>query len=81
MRRVIVIIALLVFSTTGGVVQSAQVESDPHENTLLLPTYSKAVQLAFARVSDLENYDADELSEVDSWLVVTGLVLQELYQK
>ena len=77
MRRVIVIIALLVFSTTGGVVQSAQVESDPHENTLLLPTYSKAVQLAFARVSDLENYDADELSEVDSWLIVTGLPIDE----
>ena len=39
----------------------------------ILPTYSRAVQLAFDRVEDLEQYTDDELSQTNQWLVVTQI--------
>ena len=77
MSRVVVIVGLLILSTTASFVQGEKLQSDNEEGNLFLPTYSRAVQLAFARVSDLESYDTEELSEVESWLIVTSLSIDE----
>ena len=36
-----------------------------------MPSYSRAVQLAFDRVSDLDSYTDEVLSQTSEWLVVT----------
>jgi len=43
----------------------------------ILPTYSRAVQLAFDRVEDLEQYTDDELSQTNQWLVVTQIPIDK----
>jgi subtilisin-like proprotein convertase family protein len=39
---------------------------------LMIPTYSIAVQLAFERVSDLDQYSLEEIRDTKQWLIVTG---------
>ena len=39
---------------------------------LMIPTYSIAVQLAFERVSDLDQYSIEEIKDTKQWLIVTG---------
>ena len=43
----------------------------------ILPTYSRAVQLAFDRVENLEQYTDDELSQTNQWLVVTQIPIDK----
>ena len=43
----------------------------------ILGTYSRSVQIAFERVSDIDSYEEAELAVVDSWLVVTGIPIEE----
>ena len=43
----------------------------------ILGTYSRSVQIAFERVSDIDSYEEAELAVVDSWLVVTGIPIKE----
>ena len=43
----------------------------------ILGTYSRSVQNAFDRVSDIDSYEEEELAEVESWLVVTGIPIDE----
>ena len=43
----------------------------------ILGTYSRSVQIAFDRVSDIDSYEEAELAVVDSWLVVTGIPIEE----
>ena len=43
----------------------------------ILPTYSKAVQLAFDRVENLEQYTVEELSQTNQWLIVTQIPIDK----
>ena len=43
----------------------------------ILGTYSRSVQIAFERVSDIDSYEEAELALADSWLVVTGIPIEE----
>ncbi|MBU38786.1 MAG: hypothetical protein CMA59_04625 [Euryarchaeota archaeon] len=42
----------------------------------VMQSYSRTVQIAFERVSDMSLYDEDSLSKVNSWLVVTGVPME-----
>ena len=42
-----------------------------------LDTYSPAVQRAFVRDSDMSRYDSSVLLSIDSWVVVSGLTIDE----
>ena len=77
MSRVFVMVGVLILSTTACFVQGERLHSDTEEDPSFLQTYSRAVQLAFARVSDLENYEPEVLAEVESWLVVSNLPIED----
>jgi len=70
-------VGVLILSTTACFVQGERLHSDTEEDPSFLQTYSRAVQLAFARVSDLENYEPEVLAEVESWLVVSNLPIED----
>ena len=42
----------------------------------ILPTYSRAIQLAFDRVGELDRYTETELSETNEWLVITQIPIE-----
>ena len=43
----------------------------------ILPNYSRAVQLAFDRVENLDQYTDDELSQTNQWLIVTQIPIDK----
>ncbi|HIN03949.1 MAG TPA: hypothetical protein EYM66_02700, partial [Candidatus Poseidoniales archaeon] len=43
----------------------------------ILPTYSRAVQAAFARVENLDRYSEEQLAQTDEWLIVTQVPLKK----
>ena len=74
MRYALVVLTLLLLAPVGtSFAEVAEDDIEPFENEAIMPTYSRAVQLAFARVSDIDSYDSTELSEAYSWLVVTWI--------
>jgi subtilisin-like proprotein convertase family protein/subtilisin family serine protease len=78
MRNALIVLTLLLLAPVGtsfAKVPDEDVGAFEKEEVML--TYSRAVQLAFARVSDIDNYDSAELSETHSWLVVTGIPKEE----
>ena len=78
MRYALVVLVLLLLAPVGtSFAEVAEDDVEPFENEAIMPTYSRAVQLAFARVSDMDSYDSAELSEAYSWLVVTGIPQEE----
>ena len=73
MRSVVIALVMLVLSPFGGVVSGS---SEPPEELRIdgeemMPSYSRAVQLAFNRVSDLDSYSDEVLAQTDDWLIVT----------
>lgn len=81
MRDALVVLILLIFSPVGSSLAEVQGQpNSPLENEEVLPTYSRAVQLAFERVSDLSQYDSSMLDGVTSWLVVTGIPIEDHYR-
>ncbi len=73
MRYALVVLMLLLLAPIGtSFAEVTEEDAGPFGNESIMPTYSRAVQLAFARVSDIDSYDSAELSETHSWLVVTG---------
>ena len=78
MRYALVVLTLLLLAPVGtSFAEVAEDDIEPFENEAIMPTYSRAVQLAFARVSDIDSYDSAELSEAYSWLVVTVIPQEE----
>ncbi|MBV43663.1 MAG: hypothetical protein CMA54_02645 [Euryarchaeota archaeon] len=74
MRYALVVLMLLLLAPIGtSFAEVTEEDAGPFGNESIMPTYSRAVQLAFARVSDIDSYDSAELSETHSWLVVTGI--------
>ncbi|MEE3315467.1 MAG: hypothetical protein VX184_01305, partial [Candidatus Thermoplasmatota archaeon] len=77
MRTVVIALVMLVLTPFGGVVSGSselpeglQIEGDE-----IMPGYSRAVQLAFGRASDLDSYSKEALSQTTEWLVVTRVPL------
>ena len=74
MRSAVIAFLILFLAPFSGLV-SADTEfnfNPESDNELLIPTYSIAVQLAFERVSDLEQYSIEELKNAKQWLIVTA---------
>ena len=70
MRVAILVLLMVSFSPAAHAVGGEEPEEIP---TVVLEdilgTYSRSVQIAFERVSDIDSYDEAELAAVDSWLV------------
>ena len=80
MRTAIFAVFILVIAPISGLVTAeneSQQKSLEEEKNLILPTYSVAVQLAFERVSDLEQYSKEELDRTEEWLVVSTNSIDE----
>ena len=74
MRSAVIAFLILFLAPFSGLV-SADTEfnfNSESDNELLIPTYSIAVQLAFERVSDLEQYSIEEIKNTKQWLIVTA---------
>ena len=78
MRVAILVLLMVSFSPAAHAVGGEEPEEIP---TVVLEdilgTYSRSVQIAFERVSDIDSYEEAELAVVDSWLVVTGIPIKE----
>ena len=81
MRTTIFAVFILVFAPISGLVvadNKSQQNLLEGEQNLILPTYSVAVQLAFERVSDLEQYSTEELDNTGEWLIERLSVLAQI---
>ena len=78
MRVAILVLLMISFAPAGHALGGEESEEIP---TVVLEdilgTYSRSVQIAFERVSDIDSYEEAELAVVDSWLVVTGIPIEE----
>ena len=78
MRVAILVLLMVSFSPAAHAVGGEEPKEIP---TVVLEdilgTYSRSVQIAFERVSDIDSYEEAELAAVDSWLVVTGIPIKE----
>ena len=78
MRAAVLVLGILFFVPLGQVLAEIEtVDSEPLVSKDVMQSYSRTVQIAFDRVSDIESYDKEVLAEVDSWLVVTGIDIGE----
>ena len=78
MRVAILVLLMVSFSPAGHALGGEDPEEIPTvvmED--ILGTYSRSVQIAFERVSDIDSYEEAELARVNSWLVVTGIPIEE----
>ena len=77
MRVASLVILIIIFAPFGQVLAEDDDGSAPVIVNDVMKSYSKTVQAAFERVSDIEMYDEDSLDEVNSWLVVTGVAMED----
>ena len=77
MRVASLVILIVIFAPFGQVLAEDDDGSAPVIVNDVMKSYSKTVQAAFDRVSDIEMYDEDSLDEVNSWLVVTGVAIED----
>ena len=77
MRVASLVILIIIFAPFGQVLAEDDDGSAPVIVNDVMKSYSKTVQAAFDRVSDIEMYDEDSLDEVNSWLVVTGVAMED----
>ena len=83
MRAVIIAVFIILLAPFSGLVvaeKENQVEKTEQEEDLIIPTYSIAVQLAFDRVENLEQYTDEELESTKEWLIVTNKEIKEQYR-
>ena len=83
MRSALIAILILFLAPFSGLV-SADTDfnlDSEIDKELLIPTYSVAVQLAFERVSNLDQYTIEEIKDTKRWLIVTvdDIETQESY--
>ena len=80
MRSAIVAVLILFLAPFSGLVSAdseINMDSNNEERDLVIPTYSIAVQLAFERVSNLEQYSVEELENTKEWLIVTDNTIEK----
>ena len=81
MRTSFAVLTILLLAPISGIVSGDAVpELDleiGEEN--ILPTYSRAVQLAFARVSDMDQYSIETLKSTNDWLIVTQVSIEKQF--
>ena len=79
MRTALAVLIILLFAPFGGVVagSAGQPVDLGIEGDEILPTYSRAVQLAFERVGDMSGYSEEDLSGTHEWLVVTRVPIDK----
>ena len=79
MRTALAVLVILLLAPFGGVATASpgQPIDLGIEGDEILPTYSRAVQLAFERVSDLNGYSEEDLKATHEWLVVTRVPLEK----
>ena len=79
MRTALAVLIILLFAPFGGVVAGSAGQSVNLgiEGDEILPTYSRAVQLAFERVGDMSGYSEEDLSGTHEWLVVTRVPIDK----
>ena len=78
MRTALAVLAILLLAPLGGVAtaspgQPVDLGIDGDE---IMPTYSRAVQLAFERVGDMSGYSEEDLGAAHEWLVVTRVPME-----
>ena len=77
MRVASLIIVIMVFAPFGQALADVEdVDSAPIVFNDVMQSYSRTVQIAFERVSDLSLYHGDSLAKVNSWLVVSGVAME-----
>ena len=77
MRVAYLIMAIMVFAPFGQALAEVEDEdSAPIVVNDVMQSYSRTVQIAFERVSDLSLYHGDTLAGVNSWLVVSGVAME-----
>ena len=77
MRVTPIVLLMMILAPVGQSLGDDMGQHGTLENSEVLHTYSRGVQIAFERVSDLERYDEQDLTRTDSWLVVTGIDIEE----
>ena len=79
MRTALAVLIILLFAPLGGVIADSAGQPDDLgiEGDEILPTYSRAVQLAFERVGDMSGYSEEDLEGVHEWLVVTRVPIEK----
>ena len=79
MRMALAVLIILLFAPLGGVIADSAGQPDDLgiEGDEILPTYSRAVQLAFERVGDMSDYSEEDLEGVHEWLVVTRVPIEK----
>jgi hypothetical protein len=77
-RVAALVILIMVFSPFGhALAEGEDVGSATIVVDDVMQSYSRTVQIAFDRVSDMGLYDEETLDGVDSWLVVTGVAMED----
>lgn len=78
MRVAVLVLVMVALSPSGQILG----ETGPYYSPSVImedvmDTYSRSVQIAFDRVSDIDSYEEEELARANSWLVVTGIPIEE----
>ncbi|MBF92634.1 MAG: hypothetical protein CMB78_02545 [Euryarchaeota archaeon] len=68
---------MLIFSPITHSTAEQLHDSKQFVNSEVSHTYSRAVQIALERVSDIDSYDQAQLLITESWLVVTGIAIED----
>ena len=77
MRVASLIIVIMVFAPFGqALAEVGDEDSAPIVVNDVMQSYSRTVQIAFERVSDLSLYHGDTIAGVNSWLVVSGVAME-----
>ena len=78
MRVAVLVLVMVVFAPSGQTLGEAGPYNSPSViQEDVMDTYSRSVQIAFDRVSDIDSYEEEELARASSWLVVTGIPIEE----
>ena len=72
-RTTVIVLLMLIMTPLGAVASDSSDRSEELqiEGSDIISSYSRAVQLAFDRVSNLDSYSNEELEQTEDWLVVT----------
>ena len=76
MRIVSLVTVMLIFSPIGHSTAEELQDSEPLVSSKIIHTYSRAVQNALDRVSNIDSYDESQLLRTESWLVITGVPIE-----
>ena len=73
MRYALGLSIVILLSSINVVTSEVNTSLESEEESSIISDYSRAIQIAFERVSNLENYDERTLKETTDWVVVTKI--------